>query len=550
MEDKNKKGQLNISFNSLEVVPDDPTIMKAKVIIFDFEKSGNNQIITKEIAEENIKYLVGKRICCKYIPKEDNGGELDALGDHEQYESTNRDNEDIIYAGTEAIGFIENVYIDDYTDKNGVTKEVVFGDVILWCDDHYADIINLLKTWIQSNIPIHMSVEYYYFNYVVKDRVEYIQSPILFNAHTILNSEDRGDSIEVLPSYDCATLVSFNELKEQWNKAINSLSKNNNKLNEENLQNNSLQSSENLDSNKLKESNNQKEEIKTMENIFLNAMKANNQLSFGDVRDNLYGALAKIMTAEDYFNVWISSYGVYEDFFIYETYEDSSYVAYKVAYSKADDDTITISFESKEKVQGQYTYVSVNELETSKNAQVELETSKNELKTANEKIEELDGEIKSLNEKVAEKSNNSKVDTDKYNELTNKLVSLNSLVIEMQPIVDKYNAEAFEKALNQASEDYKKKFESVNALDTFDEESTQELVKQSINSDKVKANEAKYSLNELIVNSIKPAETKIDSDEVLGNQAKISINQIKKAEDTKELTDVEDNVLSEFGFNY
>lgn len=287
-----------------------------------------------------------------------------------------------------------------------------------------------------------------------------------------------------------------------------------------------------------------------MENIFLNAMKANNQLSFGDVRDKIYETLATIMVAQEYSNLWIGMYSVYDDFFIYETREGDKYVNYKVTYSKAEDDTLTIALDTKEKVEGQYTYVSVNELETSKNALVELAESKNSLEVATSKIEELDGEIKSLNEKVAEKSNNSKVDTDKYNELTNKLVSLNSLVIEMQPIVDKYNAEAFEKALNQASEDYKKKFESVNALDTFEEESTQELIKQSINSDKVKANEAKYSLNELIVNSIKPAETKIDSDEVLGNQAKISINQIKKAEDTKELTDVEDNVLSEFGFNY
>lgn len=550
---ENKIGQFNISFNSLNVVPNDPTIMKAKVIIFDFEKSGNNQIITKEIAEENIKFLVGKRICCKYIPKEDNGGELDALGDHEQYESTNRNNDDVVYTGTEAIGFIENVYIDNYTDSNGVTKEVVFGDVILWCDDHYADIINLLKTWLESNIPIHMSVEYYYFNYTLQDGIEYIQSPILFNAHTILNSEDRGDSIEVLPSYDCATLVSFNELKDQWNKAINSLNKSNNKLNEESQQTNSLQSSENLDSNKLKESNNQKEELKTMENIFLNAMKANNQLSFGDIRDKLYDVLSTIMVAQEYSNLWIGMYSVYDDFFIYETIEGDSYVNYKVPYSKADDDTITISLDMKEKVQGQYTYVSVNELqelETSKNAQSELEKSQGELKSANEKIEELNGEIKSLNEKVTEKSNNSKVDTDKYNELTDKLLSLNSLVSEMQPIVDKYNAEVFEKALNQANEDYKKKFESVNALDVFEEESTQELVKQSINSDKSKANEAKYSLNELIVNSIKPVETKVDSDDILENQPKISINQVKKAEDTKELTDVEDNVLSEFGFNY
>jgi multidrug resistance efflux pump len=233
--------------------------------------------------------------------------------------------------------------------------------------------------------------------------------------------------------------------------------------------------------------------------------------------------------------------------------EDSNYVAYKVGYSKAEDDTVTVSLDSKEKVQGQYTYVSVNELkdlQDSKNAKLELEKSQNELKSANTKIEELDEQVKSLNEKLVEKSNNSKVDTDKFEELTNKLVSLNAMVAEMQPIVDKYNKDAFEKAFNQAKEDYKVTFTSINALDVFELDSTQELIKESINSVKEKADTAKFSLNALIVNSIKPVEEKVNEDEVVLGSANVSINQVTKADDTKELTDVEDDVLSEYGFNY
>jgi hypothetical protein len=537
LEEQNKKlGQFKMSLNSLEIVPNDPTILRSDIVIFDFEKSGNNQIITKEVALDNMKFLIGKRLCCKYINKEDNGGELDALGTHEQYETTNRSGEDVIYTDTEGIGFIEDVYIGTYIDDNGIEKEAVIGKCILWSDDHYLDIIELLKTWLMNNIKIHFSVEYYYFNYSIKDGVEYIQSPILFNALTALNSEDRGDAIEVLPSYDCATLTSFNELNDQWNKAINS-----------------LQSSENLGSNKLKQNSNQKEEIKTMENIFLNAMKANNQLSFGDIRDKIYESLASVMMADEYNNLWIGMYDVYEDFFIYDTKEGDQYVNYKVAYSKADDDTITVSLDSKEKVEFQRAYVSVNELqelENSKNALVELQESKNALETATSKIEELNGEIKSLNEKVVEKSNNSKVDSEKFNELTDKLVSLNSMVAEMQPIVEKYNAEVFEKSLNEATESYRVKFTSVNALDVFDEDSTQELIKESINSVKEKADKAKYSLNALIVESIKPVEKEIDTDDIMLNVPKISINQVVKLEDTKDLTDVEDDVLSKYGLKY
>lgn len=537
MEEKNKKlGQFKMSLNSLETVPSDPTILKSDIVIFDFEKSGNNQVITKEVALDNMKFLIGKRLCCKYINKEDNGGELDALGTHEQYETANRSGDDVIYTDTEGIGFIEDVYIGTYINDNGIEKEAVIGKCIFWCDDHYSDIVNLLKLWISNNIKIHFSVEYYYFNYLINDGVEYIQSPILFNALTALNSEDRGDAIEVLPAYNCATLTSFNELKDQWNKAVNS-----------------LQSSENLGSNKLKQNNNQKEEIKKMENIFLNAMKANNQLSFGDIRDKIYESLASVMIAEEYNSLWIGMYDVYEDFFIYDTREGDKYVNYKVVYSKADDDTITVSLDSKEKVEFQRAYVSVNallELETSKNALVELQESKNALETATSKIEELTQENKSLNEKVVEKSSNSKVDTEKFNELTNKLVSLNSLVSEMQPIVEKYNAEVFEKSFNDAKESYKKKFTSVNALEVFDEESTQELIKESINSVKEKADKAKYSLNALIVESIKPIEKDIDTDDIMSNVPKISINQVIKSEDTEKLVNIEENVLSKYGLNY
>lgn len=552
MEENKKMGQINMSLNSLNTVSDDPTILKGQVIIFDFEKSGNNQIITKEIAEQNMQTLIGKRICCKYITKSENGGQLDALGSHEQYQTINRNDEDVIYTNTEAIGFIDNVYIDNYTDKNNITREAVFGDVILWCDDHYADIIGLLQEWLSRNIHINFSVEYYYFNYSIQNGIEYISSPIIFNAHTALNSEDRGNAIEVLPSYECATLTSLNELNNQWNKALNNLNSVN-KINDIKVEpnNNDLKSSENLDLNIIK-NNNQKEEKQVMENMFLNAMKSNNELSFGDVRDSLYNALASVMIAEEYFNVWISSYGVYEEYFIYETMEDSKWVNYKVSYTKNADDTVTIDYASKVQVTYSSAIVEISDMESSLNAKdKELETSKKELNEATSTIEKLNNEIKSLNEKVVEKSNNSQADLDKFNDLTNKIVALNSMVDQMKPIVEKYNSETFEKSLNEAKESYKDKFSKVNALDIFEVESTQSLIKESINSDEKIAMKAKYSLNELIVNNIKLEETNVDSDDLLSSTPKISINQVTKIEDeNKDLINEKELALQEYGLNY
>ena len=74
----------------------------------------------------------------------------------------------------------------------------------------------------------------------------------------------------------------------------------------------------------------------------------------------------------------------------------------------------------------------------------------------------------------------------------------------LKPLADKYNEEQYNKALNEAKENYKEKFKKANALEVFEEESTQELIEKSINSDETISKEAKYSLNSLIVDNIKP----------------------------------------------
>ncbi len=212
--------------------------------------------------------LIGKRIVCKYISSEDNYG-LDALTDHEEVVSKDRVGNEVITTDTIAIGFIENVYIDNYTDENGNTKRVLFGNVVIWNDDKYANIVGLLQEWINRGIKIHMSVEYLYCNYNVIDGIEYLQTPILYVAHTLLNSEQRNEYAEILPAYDCATLISLNERK-KWNKTINQLTKkNNNKQNSKsennsglNIKNNQVEGdkmAEDIKKNEIEKTNDNKE---------------------------------------------------------------------------------------------------------------------------------------------------------------------------------------------------------------------------------------------------------------------------------------------------
>lgn len=513
---KNKVGNYIVSLNELKIDEKDPTIKRGKVFVFDFEVSGNGQIITEEVAKENINTLVGKRITCKYISKSENGGELDALGDHAENEGTDRDDEPIPITDTIAIGFIEKAYIEEYQDNNGITKKGVFADIIIWCDDKYANIVGLLEEWLDRGIKINMSVEYYYFNYNKKEGIEYIQSPIYFNAHTLLNSEDRGNSVIITPSYEYARLISLNEIK-KYNKAINSLLEN-----------------------KIK--NSKKEETEKMENKFLKAL---NELSCGDLREKIMEALKEKMTAAEYEYVWISNYGIYPEgeYFLYETYEDKEWINYKINYSVDDNDKLTVDYENKEKVT--YALVSANSL---KEIETELETTKNSLAKSEETVNELNEKIISLNDSILEKSNNSKAEKG---ELEKSINELQAKIDKMQPLVDKYNEELFNKSFNVAHEHFKKKFESVNALDVFEEESTQELIKQYANEDENISKEAKYALNALVVENIK--EVKLDDDDLdLGN-SNISINQITKLEDKNEelIKHTTDDILREkYGIDY
>src|SRR3712207_287973 len=168
-------------------------------------------------------------------------------------------------------------------------------------------------------------------------------------------------------------------------------------------------------------------------------------------------ALSKVMTADEYYNVWVGSYAIYptENYFVYENYEGDKWVNYKVPYTIENDDVV-ISYDKKIQVKHSDDWIPVSEVQKSTNALKEKET---ELKTANDTIAELekqlnskDKTIKSLNSKVTSKQDEDQSTVKKFNELTATLTSLNAKVKEMQPIVDKYNEEQYQKQLNRSEE--------------------------------------------------------------------------------------------------
>lgn len=523
-----KKSNFKIQFNSIKENPQDPTLLEALMIVHDFEKSWNNQIISEEVCAENMSSLIDKRIVCKYISEDENEGE-DALSDHEE-DIIVKDGKEIMITKTHACGFIKEVFIDDYTDKNGNTKRVLYAKAILWNDEKYKMINELLLDWIDRGIQVNMSCEYLYANYEMIDGVEYIKSPVLYTGHCILNSEIRGAVDVIEGAYSNSQILSLNDKKE-WNKAINSLNK--------------------------------KEEVMKKNNVMFEMLKSKNAINVNGYRWRIYEALAKVMLAEEYNSMYISEYDIFpeEKYFIYDTYtEEGGYKLYKATFTVDENDIITVDYEGRTEVAYKYDYVEVKNMKQQLNEKEEL------LKSVNEKISELEGKVSEKEIKIEElttslnaKDEEVKIVTNRKVELENKLNETNEVVIslnskigeleneitEMTPIVEAHQEQEYQKVVNSISAEYKEKFEKVNNIEAFESEEVQDLIHKSVNKkDLSVCDEFKMQLNQIIVDSIKTS-IKIE-DTVPANK---SINSVVKGKENKDLVeDFIDEFEEKYGF--
>lgn len=204
---------MKMKLNSLEKT-DNPNQAFAKFVVHDFLPSWYGDVITREVCQENLSTLIGQYICCGYISREDNNGE-DALLDHmvtkEIDRNTGRERQNTM---TTPIGHITNAYIARGINSNGEEDDVLYCEAILWLDK-FRNVIGLLDEWLTNGINIPCSCEYSFMNYNVVDGVSYIQSPIYYKGHCILNAEQRGDVEEMLPAYDCSKLVGYGDVFNQ-----------------------------------------------------------------------------------------------------------------------------------------------------------------------------------------------------------------------------------------------------------------------------------------------------------------------------------------------
>lgn len=499
-----KKGLCSLRLEKMSKVynkkgKEDFTLVRATFSILDFNASGNKQIIPKKVGLECMHTLKYKPLVCKYIETTDYENPNDRFVEHEEKEILLRNGEEYISSSTTPIGVCEDVYLGIVDDDDGNEKEVIMGDFLLWLY-RFPNEISLINEFYENGETLYTSCEYYYKSSKKDENGNEIVDSFVLDGHCLLGEDEYGTKIE--PAYSTSKLVAFNE---NWNKAVNNIK------------------------NKLK-SNNKKEENEEMEkkNQMFEYLKSNNAISAGSLRYRILEQLEKVMVAEEYNNMWLSDWDIYptENYFIYDTWtEENGWKLYKVAFSIDENDAVTVNYEEKIEVEHKCEIVEV---------QKSLNSKEKEVQKLNNDIKELEKSLNAKDNEVVNILKDKEILDKKLNESNELVISLNSKVDDlnktietMKPIVEEYEREEFEKALNSTKEAFREKFEKVGALDVFEQEDTQELIKKSVNA---KTDEYKYQLNQLIIDNIK-ADIRNDESGLIK-----STNSLMKSKSTKELT--------------
>lgn len=447
-----KKHKLNLMLNEIKQT-DDPTILSCTFVIMDFDKSNNNVVVSEEVALEGGKTLINKPILAKYYEVDEPNTNTDNFGSHEEYLSTDRYGNLTVKRDTVPIGVFTTEGYKTQISINGEDKEVMIADAVLWYS-RFPDAIDLLLEWYNSGVNVFTSCEYLYTNYEFKDGVEYHYSPIIFEGHAVLASETRGDHSKVLPAYDSSKLLSFNEIN-QFNRLV---------------------------AQAISQYNETKESEEMPKELFRKVC----ELSHSDIRSLLYGQLDPTLGEGEY--SWISD--VYDTYFVVNLYsynDGNEYDKYyKFNYTKGEN-AVTVDTESKAEVTLKRDWIEVTQVQ-------ELETQLNEAK---QKLDEAQTQLNEVNSKVETLSIEKETISTQFNETSEKLVQLNSQLEELKPFKEKFEEAEFEKALNEKKEFYSTKFKALNAIEKFESDEVQELVKKAVND-----TEAVLQLNSMLVEMV------------------------------------------------
>lgn len=458
-----KKHRLNLVLNEIKD-SNDPTILPCTFIIMDFEKSGNNVVVEEDVVLEGGKSLLNKPIVAAYREVEEANTKTDNFEGHNQYIGEDRYGNQIIKSNTVPIGVFTTEGYKLTVSIDGEEKDVMACDAVLW-RTRFSDACDLLLEWYDSGITINTSCEYLYSNYSFKDGVEYHYSPIYFEGHAILASENRGDQEIVLPAYESSKLLSFNEIN-KFNKLVAQAINQKDKEEEKNM--------------------------KFFKKVY--------ELSHSDIRSLIYTQLESVLGEKEY--SYISD--VYETYFVvniykYDENDNLEYDKYfKFDYSKGENDVITVDGDSKVEVTIKRDWVEVTQFETIQNELKEKSTKLEELTT---QLNEKETKVVELEKQLNTISTDKQAIEEKFNTASETIVQLNSKVDELTPFKVQHEQQELEKALNEKKEFYSGKFEALNAREKFESEEVQELINKAV-CENEEGSKAILQLNSMLVDMV------------------------------------------------
>lgn len=117
------------------------------------------------------------------------------------------------------------------------------------------------------------------------------------------------------------------------------------------------------------------------------------------------------------------------------------------------------------------------EVEEQQEDQLEVESASEDVV---EEVEKLKEELNSLREQVSTLESEKSTLETKFNEATDKLISLNSEIEQLRPFKEQFEAKQIEEKLEEKKEFYSKKFEALKASEKFASEEVQGLLSKSI----------------------------------------------------------------------
>lgn len=469
------KSSMILQLNSITKLDNDPTIIPCKMVVLDFEKSRKGVTVSKETALEGAKTLKNKPITAKYFENTSQFIRNDNFGDHEVKEKIDNDGNLKQFRDTIAIGtFVSEGYIEEI-EFEGEKREAMVADGQLWYTK-YPEACDLLMDWHDRGIDIHMSSEYSFVNYAEIDGEIHHLSPIIFEAHTILGSEDRGERTAVSPAYgsskmqlalndlnsfDIAVAKGYekearNSLTEEEKKALEEQEKLDNEKKEEVVDPVKTED-ENKDDKKDPETETDEEETETETTKTEETQSQLNALSHDEIREAI-----RTQAKEEFGNQWVYVNLVYDDHAIVEVEDSNDYSSsyHRFGYTVDDNDNLILDKSSKKEVVRKVEFVEKNnEIQTVLNSTVE------KLGEANEQITQLNATIDELN---------------KFKEMHEESVANEQLETQLNTFQEKFN-----------------KF---GLMEQFNSEEVQGLIKKSIN-DNDEGKEALLQINSILVDS-------------------------------------------------